>query len=143
MVKEKLKFRLGTLLFCVTVFILTTLGLAVLYYKTLTLPFWFVFPYIVAWALVLAWTVDIIDAGKLSKKKVLLLTLGVMIISTTVTHSVWTIVTPRWSFIVSTDKSNYRLGEPVRITASLKNMGFITHSFTSGVSDPIVVEIRY
>jgi len=78
---------------------------------------------------------------KLSVKKVLLLTFVIVIIATTTTHSVWTIITPRWSFSVSTDKSTYIVGENVEITASLENLGFITHSFKSSIRDPVVISI--
>ena len=140
---QKMNPKYFTLLFSVIIFILTAVGLAFLYYKTLVLPFWFAFVYIVAWALVFASAADFfVGNGKLSGKKFLLLTFGVMIISTTVTHSVWTIVTPRWSFSVSTDKPTYRLGENVQITVSLENIGFITHSFKSSLSDPVVVSIE-
>ena len=138
-----MKFRFYTLLFSVTIFILTAVGLAFLYYKTLVPPFWFIFAYVVAWALVFAFAVDfLIGDGKLSGKKFLLLTFGVMIISTTVTHSVWTIVTPRWSFSVTTDKATYKLGENVQITVTLKNLGFIEHSFKSAVDVPFVVSVE-
>jgi len=64
-------------------------------------------------------------------------------IGITLTYSVWTITTPKWSFLVSTDKSTYRLGEDVNITVVLKNLGFITHSFKSRVSNPVVVDVEY
>ena len=124
------------------VFVLTAVGLTFLHYKMLVPPFWFTFAYLVAWILVFGLAFDFFVGGaKLSGKKLLLLTFGAMIISTTVAHSVWTIVTPRWSFSVSTDKSTYSLGENVEITVYLKNMGFITHSFKSEASDPIIVRI--
>lgn len=141
--KETMKFRSYILLFSVAIFILTALGLAYLYYKTLVLPFWFALAYIVAWAWVFASAADFfVGNGKLSGKKFLLLTFGVMIISTTVTHSVWTIVTPRWSFSVTTDKSSYNLGEDVQIIVSLENLGFIEHSFKSAVNIPFVVSVE-
>lgn len=140
---SKRKFRFYILLFSVAIFILTALGLAFLYYKTLVPPFWFIFAYIVAWVLVFSFAAFLIGDGKLSRKKFLLLTFGVMIMSTTVTHSVWTIVTPRWSFSVTTDKSTYELGENVQITVTLKNLGFIAHSFESSLSDPVWISIEY
>jgi len=138
-----MKFRFYILLFSVIIFILTTVGLAFLYYETLVLPFWFIFAYIIAWVLVFAFAVDfLVGDGKLSGKKFLLLTFSVMIISTTVTHSAWTIVTPKWSFSVTTDKSTYELGENVQITVTLKNLGFIDQSFTSAVDVPFVVSVQ-
>jgi hypothetical protein len=46
-------------------------------------------------------------------------------------YSVYAIVTPSWSFSVSTNKTVYRLGENVTITATLTNNGLITHSFST------------
>jgi hypothetical protein len=138
-----MKFRFYTLLFCVVVFVLTAVGLAFLYYEVLVPPFLFIFAYLVAWILVFGFSFDFFIIGaKLSKKKFLLLTLGVIIISITVTHSVWNIVTPRWSFSVTTDKNTYRLGENVTITATLKNHGLIAHSFKSSISNPVVIHVR-
>lgn len=136
-----MKSRLYILLFSLAIFVLTAVGLTVVYIgKHLT--FWLVLPYVFACPLVFAFAVDfLIGKGKLSVKKVLLLTFVMMVIATTVTHSVWTYVTPRWSFSVSTDKSTYTLGENVKITASLENLGFITHSFKSSIRDPVVVSI--
>ena len=76
-----------------------------------------------------------------SKKKIILLALSVIAIGLTVPYSVWTLITPNWAFSVTTDKSTYELGEPVQIKVTLENLGFIDHSFTSAVSDPIVVQI--
>jgi hypothetical protein len=139
-----MKSRFYTLLFCVVVFVLTAVGLAFLYYEVLVPPFLFIFAYLVAWVLVFGFAFDFFIIGaKLSKKKALLLTFGVIIISITVTHSVWTIVTPRWSFSVTTDKNTYKLGEEVKITVSLKNLGFITHSFKSRAIEPAYIFIEY
>lgn len=140
---NKTKFRLYTLLFCVTVFIINALGLAFYWYKMLVPPFWFGFAYPIAYILLIVLAHDFFIAGsKLSRKKSLLLVLGVLTISSIVTHSVWAIVTPRWSFSVTTDKNTYRLGENVQITVTLENHGLIAHSFKSSISDPVVVRIR-
>jgi len=139
---EKMKFRLHTLLFSVAIFTLTAVGLAFLCYKTLVTPFWFTYVYIVAWALVFAFAIDFLRDLKLSRKKLVLLTFSVMIIAMIVSHSVWAIVTPKWSFSVTTDKSTYSLGESVQITVTLKNVGFIDQSFTSAVDVPFVVSVR-
>ena len=141
---QKMKFKSHTLLFSIVTFILTALGLAFIYYKVLDPPFWFGFVYIVAWVLLLALADDFfIGSGRLSRKKLLLLTFGVMIISNAVTHSVFAVISPRWSFSVYTDKNTYRLGENVQITVSLENRGFIAHSFKSSISGPIAVSIEY
>jgi len=140
MAKDKSKIRLYTLLFCIAVFVLTALGLVVLSLGMRVIP---ILPFfLMAWVLLLAFAADtLIGEGKLSWIKVLLLTFGVLIISTAVTQSVWIIVTPSWSFSVTTDKSTYRLGEHVEITVSLRNTGFITHSFESGVPEPAIVSV--
>jgi len=141
---NKTKFRLYTLLFCVTVFIINALGLAFYWYKMLVPPFWFGFAYPIAYILLIVFGHDFFIAGsKLSRKKLLLLLLGVLTMSSIVTHSVWAIVTPRWSFSVTTDKNTYRLGENIQITVTLENHGLITHSFKSSISDPIAVSIEY
>jgi len=139
---EKMKFRLHTLLFSVAIFTLTAVGLAFLCYKTLVTPFWFTYAYIIAWALVFAFAIDFLRDLKLSRKKLVLLTFSVMIIAMIVSHSVWAIVTPKWSFSVTTDKSTYSLGESVQITVTLKNVGFIDQSFTSSLSDPVAVSVE-
>jgi uncharacterized repeat protein (TIGR01451 family) len=140
----KLKFRFYVLLFGVAIFILTAVGLAVFFYKTLPMPFWLFFVYVFAWGLVFAFAFDVFVVDfKLGWEKFLFFILIVMVLTIPVTHSVWVIVTPKWSFSVTTDKSTYTLGENVTITVSLRNMGFITHSFESSVSDPVVVSIEY
>lgn len=139
-----MRFRFYTLLFWVIVFVLTAVGLAFLYYEMFATPFLFIFAYLVAWILVFGFAFDFFIIGaKWSRKKFFLLIFVVLIISTTVIHSVWTIVTPSWSFSVITDKNTYRLGENVTIAVSLENRGFIAHSFKSSISDPIAVSIEY
>jgi hypothetical protein len=65
----------------------------------------------------------------------------VVVIGLVAPYSVWAIIIPRWSFSIITDKSTYELGEPVQIKVTLQNVGSITHSFTSAVSNPLVVQI--
>jgi len=137
-----MKPRLYILLFSLAVFILTSVGLVVFYVENKVLIFWLVFPYIIACFLVFAFAFDfLVGRSKLSVKKVLLLTFAVIVVAATTTHSVWTVITPRWSFSISTGKSTYTVGENVRITASLENLGFITHSFKSSIKDPVVISI--
>lgn len=50
-------------------------------------------------------------------------------------------MTPKWVFSIATDKSLYNLGEEVKITMTLENLGFLTHTFDSFYSDPFVVTI--
>ena len=128
------------------IFFLTSLGLAAFYYGMLPSSFLFILVYIIIWALLFASAVDFFDgrsSGKLSGRKFFILAFGVVLISVLFTHSVWAIVTPRWSFIVSTNKATYTRGELVTITVSLQNNGLISHSFKSALSDPVFVSIEY
>lgn len=144
MAQRKLRPRFYTVLFFVAVFFLTSVGLAALHYNMLPSSLLIVLFYLMAWALLFALAVDFFGGkDKFSGKKILVLIFGVMLVSTLFTHLVWTIITPRWSFSVSTDKSVYELGETVTITASLMNMGFITHSFKSASDKPIYVIVEY
>jgi len=78
-----------------------------------------------------------------SKKKIIAVALIVIVIGLVAPYSVWAIIVPRWSFSVTTDKSTYELGEPVHIRVTLENLGHIEHSFTSAVSDAVVVRILF
>jgi len=99
-----MKFRSHILLFSLAIFILTSVGLFVVYARNKVLLFWSVFSYIIAGSLVFAFALHfLIGKSKLSVKKVLLLTFAVIVVAATTTHSVWTIITPRWSFSLSTD----------------------------------------
>lgn len=130
------------LLFCAAIFMLTTVGLVVVYVWK-HVPIWLSLAYLFICPVVFAFAVDfLVGENKLSSKKVLLLAVAVMVTAATLTNSVWTIVAPRWSFSVSTDKPVYRLDEDVQITASLENLGFISHSFASATNDPVVVSIE-
>lgn len=146
--KEKSKLKINILSFLMAVLILTAVTLAVVYvgqtyylsYSQNPLTFFF---YLAAFALVFAFLHDFLARSiELTLKTSVLLVCGLLIMSTIIAHSIWVVVTPSWHFSVSTDKSSYRLGENVTISASLKNMGFITHSFKSGISNPIFVSIE-
>ena len=76
------------------------------------------------------------------RKKTILVVFAVAVVAITSVLSVWAITTPKWSFSVTTDKSTYELGESVQITVTLKNLGFIEHSFTSSLSDPVAVSVE-
>ncbi len=140
----KMRLTRGMLSYCISVFILTFIGLAVLGYGIFVLPgfysFLFLVVYVMAWVMLPAFTIDFLR-NKLNGKKVLVLTVGVILIATLFTHSVWMITSPKWSFSVSTDKPTYRLGELVTITASLRNEGLISHYFISVASDPVLFTI--
>lgn len=137
--KGKAKSRLHVLLFGAAIFILTCIG----YAETLTYafsPIILAFIFVAAFFLLLGFVHDFLMAKfNWSVKKLLLLTVGVMLAAATVTQTVWAIVTPSWSFSVATDKPTYSLGESVKITATLKNTGFLSHSFKSKVSDPVLL----
>ena len=76
------------------------------------------------------------------RKKTILVVFAVAVVAITSVLSVWAITTPKWSFSVTTDKSTYELGESVQITVTLKNLGFIEHSFKSAVDVPFVVSVE-
>lgn len=79
----------------------------------------------------------------MSRKKIAFLIFSTTLIVVISAYSVWAIITPKWYFSVATDRSTYRLGEAVKIAVSLKNMGFISHSFKSVLSDPVLVTIEH
>jgi hypothetical protein len=131
-------------LFCIAIFGLTGLGLSAVHVDKPVLTFWLIFGYVIAVPCLYAFLVQPLSAfNKMNNKKFLLLTFSVVIIAVAVTHSVWAISTPNWSFTVVTDKSTYELGQNMQITVSLKNLGFISHSFPSAISDPILISISY
>lgn len=139
-----MKLKSYTLLFSVTILVLTALGLALFYYRVVDPPFWFGFAYIIAWVLLLALADDFFASGGWwSRKELLLLTFWVIVLSFAATHSVFTVISPRWFFSVCTDKSDYKLGENVQITVSLENLGLIAHSFKSSLRDPVVVSVEF
>ena len=80
---------------------------------------------------------------QLNKKRIVGVALIVIAVGLAVPYSAWIIVVPNWSFSVSTDKSTYSLGENVEITVVVRNMGFITHSFKSELSDAIFINCWY
>ncbi|RLG97764.1 hypothetical protein DRO19_05330 [Candidatus Bathyarchaeota archaeon] len=132
------------LLFCLANFALVALGFAVYHVGNIALSFWSIVIYPIALLIIYVCMVDPMQREfKLSGRKIILLASSAFLISVLATYSIWTIVTPNWSFKVMTDKTNYRLGEIVEITVVLENCGFITHSFVSLVSNPIIVSVRY
>jgi hypothetical protein len=92
------------------------------------------------WIFAAAFAFDLLGSERFSGKKLLFLTLGLVLLSSGVTHVVWVVATPRWSFSVSTDKSTYALGEPVQITVTLENHGYIPQTFTSAMGNAITVD---
>lgn len=79
----------------------------------------------------------------MSKKRFVVLVFSLVLAVIVAAYSVWAVITPKWSFSVTTNRTAYGLGENVEIIVSLKNMGFITHAFKSRISNPVVVSIEY
>jgi len=76
-------------------------------------------------------------------KKLLLRIAVISMIFVVIAYFVWFVLPPRWVFSITTDKSTYLLGENVIITVRLQNLGYITHSFITCVSDPVIVSVEY
>jgi hypothetical protein len=133
--------RLSLLVFSASVCILTGASLAVTVYQEVQ-SIW-VYPILVlAWIFCFAFAFDYLQSNqKFSRRKLLVLILGLIIASSGVTHVAWVIGTPKWSFTISTDKSIYALTEDVHVTVTLTNLGYIPHSFSSIVDPPIIVEV--
>jgi len=74
-------------------------------------------------------------------RKWLFILLVLLIVAALIMYAVQVITAPNWSFKVVTDKTVYKLGENITITAVLKNNGYITHSFKAYYEDPIEVTI--
>ena len=129
------------ILFSATIFILTTVAFMVAQVGTQPLVLYSTLAYIVIPFFVYTFLVEPL-MKKLSRRRILLLTFGVMSMALVSTQSIWVIMAPEWSFSVSTNKSTYMFGETVMISVSLKNMGFITHSFKSKVTNPVVISIE-
>jgi len=129
------------ILFSATIFILTTVAFIIAHVGTQPFVFYSVLVYIAIPFFVYALLVEPL-IKTFSRRRILLLTFGVMSMALVSSQSIWVIITPKWSFSVSTDKSTYMLGETVMISMSLKNMGFITHSFKSKVTNPVMISIE-
>jgi hypothetical protein len=52
------------------------------------------------------------------------------------------LLTSRWEFTVSTNKTDYAVGEEVQITMSLKNTGYLPQSIASAVPNPAIILIK-
>ncbi len=132
------------LLFILAIFVLTAVGLTIFNSTQFVWRFWLVLALIAAYLCAFAIFAPLLTGnGKLSGKKVLLLTVSVTIMSLAVSNAVWAIVTPRWAFSATTSKTAYGLEENVEITVCLRNMGFIAHTFQSRISNPVVVSVEY
>lgn len=141
-----MRFRFYLISFCVVAFSLTVLGLTALYAQfSLAHLFWLVFAYVIAIFCTYIFVVQPLLTGerRLAGRTIILLMFSMVTIGGVITHTAWMVITPKWSFSVTTDKSTYALGEDVRITASLQNLGFITHSFESALRNPVMVSVEY
>jgi len=68
------------------------------------------------------------------------LAIAVVVLAFVFTASgVWIVVTPNWSFKVTTDKTAYAPGENITITVTIENLGYIAHTFKSSITNPVVV----
>lgn len=81
-------------------------------------------------------------SGKVRTRK-LLLGLTLLVVVALAIYATWSVLTPSWSFEITTDKPVYTLGENVQITVTLKNKGYVSHSFTAAVDNPVLVSIEY
>jgi len=104
LLKEKMKFRLDAVLFCVVIFILTVVAFILVRVGTLIIVFLSMLAYLVIPFYVYDFLVGPL-MDKLSRRKILLLTFSVMGIAVVFTQSVWVIVTPKWSFSVTPQTS--------------------------------------
>lgn len=141
-----MRFRFSLISFCLAVFSSTALGLTALYARfSLVHLFWLVFAYAIAISCTYLFVVQPLLTGerRVARRMIVLLMSSMVTIGGVVMHTAWTVVAPTWSFSVSTDKSTYTLGEEVRITTSLQNPGFITHSLRSALADPVVVSVEH
>jgi len=137
-----MKPMLYTVLFCIAIFVMTVAALTIAYIGIPVVTFYSPFIYVIAFFLLYHFLVRPLNQ-KISGRRILLLSVSVVAMATVLTQSAKIIVTPQWSFSVTTDKPTYMFGEEIGITVSLRNDGFITHSFQSGLSDPVVVLIEY
>jgi hypothetical protein len=135
-------FRLSLLVFSASVCILTGASLGVAVYQEV--QYIWAYPILAfAWIFAFAFAFDhLLSNQRLNRRKLLVLIFGLIIASSGVTHAVWVIGTPKWSFTVSTDKSIYALTEDIHITVTLTNLGYIPHSFPSIVDPPVIVDVR-
>lgn len=139
-----MKLRFYVLWFSLLIFVLAAVGTVAFYIRQFILSFWLKLALLIAYPCVLAIFVPLLTGdGKFTTKKILLLTTSITITAIAVTNLVLIVVTPKWSFSVTTDKSSYEVGEDVKITVSIKNLGFIAHSFESAISDPAMVSIEH
>lgn len=139
-----MELRFCILSFSLLIFVLAAVGTVAFYVRQFVLSFWLKLALLITYPCVFAIFVPLLTGdGKLTAKRILLLTTSITIIAITITNLVWIVITPKWTYSVTTDKSSYKMGEDLKIAVSLRNMGYITHSFKSRISNPVVVSIEY
>jgi len=121
---------------------MTSASLATIVYYAGDVYFW-VYPLLVfGWIFAFTFAFDfVLNQRGFSGKRLIILVLCLMIASSGATHAAYIVGTPKWSFTVSTDKSTYMQNETIHITVTLKNLGYIPHSFSSNVDPPILVGV--
>jgi hypothetical protein len=77
---------------------------------------------------------------KLSFGAVLIIIFIIIVVS--LTSFLWVLLTPRWSFTVTTNKAVYANGEDIQITVILKNTGYLRQSITTAFTSPIIVLVE-
>jgi len=84
---------------------------------------------------------DVSIERRLVSRKWLLVAVVVLVVAVVGVRTVQTILAPNWEFKASADKAVYRLGENVTVTTTLKNNGYVAHSFSAFYEDPIEVTV--
>lgn len=140
--KGKMGFRLSLLAFSAWICVLTGASLATIDYYAGDVYIW-EYPLLVfGWVFAFAFAYDfVLDKRGFGGKRLIILVFCLIIASSGVTHAVYIVGTPKWSFAVSTDESSYIQNETIHIAVTLKNLGYIPHSFPSIVDPPIIVVI--
>jgi len=136
--KGKLGFRLSLFVFSGWICVLTGASLA---WTVDNVGFYIrAYPLLAfGWVFALAFAFDyVLDKRGLSGRKFVLLVFCLIVASSGVTQAAFTVGTPKWSFMVSTDKSTYMQNETIQITVTVKNLGYIPHSFLSN-TDPLIL----
>jgi hypothetical protein len=141
-VEGKMGFRLSLFAFSALICVLTGLSLAWTVYSEWGFYVWAVPLLALGWVFAFAFAFDyLLNKRGFSVKRLLLLAFCLIVASSGVTHAVWIVATPRWSFTLSTDRSTYVQNETVQITVTLKNVGYLTQSFLSTLDHPIIVDV--
>ena len=91
-----MKFRVCVLSFSVLIFVLAAVGTVAFCVRQFVLSFWLKLALLIAYPCVFAVFVPLLTSdGKLTAKRILLLTTSTTIIAVTVTNLVWIVITPK------------------------------------------------